>query len=562
MQLINFSVSNFRSITSAHKVTVSNTTVLIGKNNEGKSNLLRALQVAMELLQRHALEGRRPAALRALSHRRGPYSWQRDFPVQLQERKTSTETTFKLEFRLDDEEIQEFREAIGANLNGTLPLEIKVGRDGMPDIRLRKSGKNTKSLSAKSEKIAHFIALRIFFNYIPAVRTDKEALEVVSGMLSEELEQLESDEDYQKALAVIKELQRPVLQDLAKRIEAPLAEFLPNIKSVEIEIPENKRRFNLRRDFNIIVDDGTPTSLEYKGDGVKSLAALGLLKHTARRKGASIIAIEEPESHLHPGAIHQLNEIVGSLSSNNQVIISTHNALFVDRERIKSNIIVDGGRATPAKSVAAIRDLLGIRASDNLTNANFALVVEGNEDAKALAALIPVLSQKAGKALKERTLIIEPVSGAGNLSYKLSLLKNSLCSTHALLDDDRAGRDAFDKAERNSLVSVATSTFTVCPNMQEAEFEDVLNVDLYRERVLDQFGVDLKVAGFRGNGKWSDRMKTAVQQNGKRWTTNLESQLKACVADAVVLNPKDALNRHKRQSIDSLVRSIDRMLGS
>jgi len=562
MQLINFSVSNFRSITSAHKVAVSSTTVLIGKNNEGKSNLLRALQVAMELLQRHAREGSRPAALRVLSHRRSPYSWQRDFPVQLQERKKSTETTFKLEFRLDEEEINEFREAIGVNLNGTLPLEIKVGRDALPDIRLKKSGKNTKALSTKSGEIAHFIALRIFFNYIPAVRTDKEALEVVSGMLSEELQQLESDEEYQKALAVIKDLQRPVLQDLAKRIEAPLAEFLPNIKSVEIEIPENQRRFNLRRDFNIIVDDGTPTSLEYKGDGVKSLAALGLLKHTARRKGASIIAIEEPESHLHPGAIHQLNEIVGSLSANNQVIISTHNALFVDRERIRSNIIVDGGRATPAKSVAAIRDLLGIRASDNLTNANFALVVEGAEDAKSLAAIIPTLSQKAGKALKDRVLIIEPVGGAGNLSYKLSLLKNSLCCTHTLLDDDQAGRDAFDKAERSSLVTVASSTFTVCPNFQEAEFEDVLNVDVYRKRILDEFGVDLSVAGFRGKGKWSNRMKIAVEQNGKRWTKKLESDLKACVADAVVLSPKDALNGHKRQSIDSLISSIDRMLGS
>lgn len=47
MELVNFSVTNFRSITKAHKVSVSDTTVLIGRNNEGKSNLLRALDVAM-----------------------------------------------------------------------------------------------------------------------------------------------------------------------------------------------------------------------------------------------------------------------------------------------------------------------------------------------------------------------------------------------------------------------------------------------------------------------------------------------------------------------------------
>ena len=562
MQLVNFSVSNFRSITKAHKVAVSETTVLIGKNNEGKSNLLRALQIAMELLQRHAVEERRNVARTALWASRDPYHWQRDFPIQLQERGRAAQTTFKLEFLLNDEEIAEFKETIGSSLNGTLPLEITVGRDGAPEISLKKPGRNTKALSTKSGEIAHFIARKIFFNYIPAVRTDREALEVVSGMLSQELESLEENDDYRNALAVIQDLQRPVLEDLAKRIEAPLAEFLPNIKSVEIEIPESRRRFNLRRDFNVIVDDGTPTSLEYKGDGVKSLAALGLLKHTARRTGASIIAIEEPESHLHPGAIHQLNEIICSLATNNQVIISTHNALFVDREKIESNIIVDGGKATPAKSVSAIRDLLGIKASDNLTNANYALVVEGSEDVRSLSALLPTLSQKIAKALKDRAMIIEPIGGAGNLSYKLSLLHGALCTTHTLLDDDDSGRAAYEKAERDSLISVASSTFTVCSGMPQSEFEDVLNVDLYKEEVLEQFGVDLSVAGFRGNGKWSDRAKVAFEQNGKRWSDNVSMEVKACVANAVVKKPRSALNAYKRGAIDALVRALERLLES
>ena len=47
--------------------------------------------------------------------------------------------------------------------------------------------------------------------------------------------------------------------------------------------------------FDIIIDDGSPTSIAFKGDGVKSLAALGLLKDRKKRSGSSIIAIEEPE---------------------------------------------------------------------------------------------------------------------------------------------------------------------------------------------------------------------------------------------------------------------------
>ena len=123
----------------------------------------------------------------------------------------------------------------------------------------------------------------------------------------------------------------------------------------QLEISESSRRFSLRRDVSVVIDDGTPTLLEYKGDGVKSLAALGLLKSQNAPTGASILAIEEPESHLHPAAIHQVHEIIRSISQTSQVIVTTHNPLFVDRENIKSNVIVTNGGATPAKNIAAIK---------------------------------------------------------------------------------------------------------------------------------------------------------------------------------------------------------------
>ena len=333
MRLVNFSVTNFRSITSAHKIAISDTTVLIGKNNEGKSNLLKALQVSMELLQFHAFSERRN--LRVGRSDSEAYSWKRDFPIQLQERKGVSQTIFKLEFLLDDEEIAQFKKEMGSSLNGSLPLELRVGSDNRTDIKLRKPGKNTRALSDKSGKIADFVGRRIHFNYIPAIRTDAEALEVISRMLSSELRVLENEQEYQDALAVITKLQEPILDGLAARLQVPLAEFLPSIKNVKIEIPETSRRVGLRRDFSVIIDDGTPTNIAYKGDGVKSLAALGILKNMHRRAGASIIAIEEPESHLHPGAIHQLVDIIKSLAEENQVIITTHNPLFVDRSNIK-----------------------------------------------------------------------------------------------------------------------------------------------------------------------------------------------------------------------------------
>lgn len=558
MQLINFSATNYRSITAAHRIAFSNVTILIGKNNEGKSNLLRALEAAMLILQQHALsESRR---VRSYTTDVASYVWKRDFPIQLQSRRSSTQTILKVEFLLDDAECQEFKQEIGPTLNGSLPLEIKIGKDQEPQIRFVKSGKGTKALASKSSAIARFVANRIHFNYIPAIRTDNTTTDLISTLLSQELRTLEKDPRYLEALETIAELQQPVLDELATRVHGPLKEFLPNIKAVKLEISESGRRYSLRRDVSVVVDDGTPTSLEFKGDGVKSLAALGLLKSQNARKGASILAIEEPESHLHPAAIHQVNEIIQSISQTSQVILTTHNPLFVDRANIKSNIIVTDGGATPAKTISTIRDLLGIKASDNLTHANYALVVEGEEDAIAMKALLPVLSEKIGKALRNNHLIIEPIGGAGNLSYKLSLLKNALCATHTLLDGDQAAKEAYTKAERDSLISVANCTFITCNGMPESEFEDCIDLNVYKDMILAEQGVDLTSNKFRGNAKWSQRLRSTFLDQGKPFTDALCGQTKYLVASAVARTPRASLNEHKRNSIDALVAALERMV--
>ena len=142
MQLVQFSATNYRSITSAHRITFANVTVLIGRNNEGKSNLLRALEAAMNLLKQHAL---------VFSNRNRrlltgdlAYIWQRDFPIQLQHRRRSTQTILKLEFSLDDDECRQFKDEIGSSNNGSLTLEIKIGKDQDPQIRLAHLEMNSK----------------------------------------------------------------------------------------------------------------------------------------------------------------------------------------------------------------------------------------------------------------------------------------------------------------------------------------------------------------------------------------------------------------------------------
>ena len=566
MQLLSFSVTNYRSITAAQGVSLSQKTILIGRNNEGKSNVLRALQTSMHLLQRHALGEMRLSRSTLLTDEPyatdANYRWERDFPLKLQKRSGPRHTVFRLEFGLSEDETAELKAVISSNLRGTLPLEITIGRESNPEFRVVKPGTGTKSLAQKSQKIAKFVAERIHFSYIPAVRTDRDTLELIRRLLSQELRTLERDPKYQSALVTISALQQPILDKLGSQVQSALQTFLPSIKDVKIEISESGRRYALRHDVAVTIDDGTATSIEHKGDGVKSLAALGLLRSQQVRPGASILAIEEPESHLHSGAIHQINEIINSISETTQVILTTHNPLFVDRTKVEANIVVTEGGAKPAKNIGVIRDLLGVRVSDNLSSASFALIVEGNEDAVALRALLPVLSEKIGRALRNHQMVIEPIGGAGNLAYKLSLLRTFLCGTHTLLDGDDAGRAAFAKAEKEGLISVAACTQILCKGFREAEFEDCIDISVYAAAIETEFGVDLNRTEFRGNEKWSMRLKNCFMTQGKDMNATLLARVKTVVAKAIERSPQNALDEHKRSSIDALVIALERAVAA
>jgi predicted ATP-dependent endonuclease of OLD family len=488
------------------------------------------------------------------------YNWRRDFPVSLQSRTRGHESIFRIEFSLDDDEVAEFRETIKSNLNGNLPIEIRFGKANDAEIHVPKRGPGGTALSAKSSRIAKYVADRIEFIYIPAIRTEDEALGVVQEMLSAELSKLESNKEYVAAIAKIAELQEPILDKVSASIKKSLKQFLPSINSVSVRVPPSARKIALRSQCRVEIDDGSRTLLEYKGDGVKSLVALGLLKDRKKFSGASIIAIEEPESHLHPGAMHSLREVVESLAGDNQVVITTHCPLFVDRGSVSRNIIIDSSSAKPARDISTIRKLLGVRAADNLVNASHVLVVEGDEDVTALKAILPTLSPTIAKGLKQHHLVIEPIGGAGNLPYKLTLLANALCVSHVFLDGDDAGRTAFQKAEDDGLIKQSEVTFVNCRGMPASELEECFDRTIYAAEVQAEFGVDLSDTAFRGNNKWSDRAKACFEKQGKLWNNRVEAQLKAVVATAIAKKPNEALSPHRRSSLDALVVALEAKL--
>lgn len=562
MELVSFSVSNYRSITSANKLPIRRPTVLIGPNNEGKSNILRALVASLQFLA--SLGGVRLNKDRITSvvRSRDTFDWPRDFPVSLQAKTPDGESVFELEFRLSPGEIDEFRTEVKSSLNGTLPIQLRFGA-GETKLIVLKQGMGGVALTKKAQVIARFVARHINIAYIPAVRTASAATKIVDELVERELAAIETQPEYKVALKALADLQAPVLAQISANIKSTLKEFLPNIKDVVVQISDDARYRALRRSSEIIIDDGTATALDKKGDGVQSLAALSLMKH-ASHSGSSnrhlVLAIEEPESHLHPRAIHQLKDVLDELSTRHQVILTTHCPLFVDRTNLKSNILVNNKKASPARSIGELRETLGVRAADNLRNAEIVLIVEGEEDRKALAALLPAASKRIGTALQTGFVAIDTLGGGSNLSYKLGQLRDTLCTCHSLLDHDKAGLNASARAEAEGLTAAADVTHVICPGLDESEFEDMLEESLYSDYIRNKHGASLQTPKFKGKRKWSDRMKAAFEHQGKVWSSKVEGQIKADVAELIVSSPAKALNVHKRGAFDGLVVSLEAKL--
>ncbi len=564
MKLVAFSVRNYRSIVEAYKLSLGNYTVLVGRNNEGKSNIVKAIALSLSQLtkSRPYRRARRAPMRYYRSGFRFDYDWLRDFPVSLQERHPDGRSEFTLEFELTDDDFVKFRQNVEVNLTTNLKIKLGFGPDDVSFEVLMK-GRGKKTLNTKPTEISDFIRTHFSSQYISALRPSEMALELVNGLLEGELLGLESNPDYQRLIRELQDLQQPILDKIAGKLKVTVADFVPGVKGVRIT---NELARAFRTSFNILVDDGVETELSSKGDGIISLTTMSLMKHVSEEgigEESLILLIEEPESHLHPEAIHGLRQVLKDISKDQQVVITTHSPILVERERVSQNILVRDGRAARARRISDIRDALGIQMSDNLIGAYAVLLVEGEEDRTLLLSWLSALSPQLRSALSRRVLVIDHLGGATNLHYKVTFYKRNVYNIHAFMDNDDDGRKSTQDALDKKVLDPADYNLAACQGMQNSEIEDLLDLSVYAPAVSRGFGVNLDHARFRhSRAKWSDRVGEFFQLSGKMWNKSEKSKVKRVVVDACVAQGISSLNPHRRGPIDTLVASLSAKLAA
>lgn len=561
MKLVAFSVQNYRSIKSTPRIELSNLTVLVGPNNEGKSNLLSALVCALTMAQE------RPGR-RTLLTSRSPYVFQRDYPIHQQSRATAKPSKFMLEFELDAADKAEFRRRVGSKLSGTLRIQLSVNKDGEVTFSVQIQGPAQKALSAQQPQISVFISNRLQFQYIGALRSEEQSQEIVEIMVSRALMDLEKNADYQKALKLIEAAEKPLLERVSTNVESSLRPFLPSLTKVSTQISKEQRSRALRRSVEMWLDDGTSTPLTQKGDGVKSLVAIALAKAAAELSAEGrnlILAIEEPEAHLHSGAIHSLKSLLETIALERQVIISTHEPALVRRDNLGANVLVENNKANPATSLEEVRRVLGIQLGENLVSPDLIVLVEGPNDENLLEAYIASNFPKLKGVLQGGRLAFRALNGAANLPHQLRFYRSLVCDTLAFIDDDTEGENAYRKAQEDGLIDALNTFQCSCLGLKEAELEDLIDPGIYSASLYSELGISkLRPKSSRAQkAKWSTRIAAVLVESGKPKTDidALVAQAKYIVATQAAASPSTCFVPALTGPIDALVGAIERKLG-
>jgi hypothetical protein len=260
--------------------------------------------------------------------------------------------------------------------------------------------------------------------------------------------------------------------------------------------------------------------------------------------------------------MHTLKIVLQELREKNQLVLTTHSPLFVNRTHSAANIIVNNNKARASNSIAEVRQVLGVRASDNLQLAEVVLIVEGEEDKVALEAILREYSEPLKESLDSGKLAVESLNGGSNLAYKAGLLRDSLlCNCHAFLDSDAAGKAAASKALEQGVLQVADINFASAMDRKgQSEIEDLYDPAVYREFLKNLYGVDIDSNPKFKNSKkkWSDRMAEVFAFEGKPWDDSIKAGLKGALSRHIALNAKTAIHPHRVGTITSLVGALER----
>ena len=139
--------------------------------------------------------------------------------------------------------------------------------------------------------------------------------------------------DGSNAASVLQEIERRSHGDESKRICEILGSIVPNTTRVRPNKHGNKLTLEFTQEW------GEKKRLKFEAFNMSdgTLRALGLLTAVYQSSAPSLVAIEEPEATIHPGALGAVLDILRAASHKMQVVVTTHSPELLDAKWIEDS---------------------------------------------------------------------------------------------------------------------------------------------------------------------------------------------------------------------------------
>lgn len=459
MKIIKIKISNFRSITNLTiDIDENNNFISIcGANNVGKTNILNALALFFN-------------KLKYVPEKDCPYH--KFYGTRGGHYQPKIDVTFKE--GIDVHQITK---------NWNLTKKEKKNNNILFKILWKKNNKeiNKRGVDSFIEKINFF--------YLPSINLAFP--ETIKYIMNSDIIDLETDKTRMSGKKKkMKESIENVLSDLQSILDTLGKNISPLLKKykdgwdVAFDLPKEVNTF---RDLMIgkidfyIKDKSNSKAIDAKGAGLQRLCHVlmhfRILEKLNDNKQTVILAIDEPDVHLHSGLQKKLLNDIKKRIIENQIFVTTHSPIFIDTVRLSNVFLLDqkvedkeyerGKRKSGTKKFNAIstrlvdfnesngisilKDYLGIEDTDNLLFDKYNILVEGEGDKIYLSKLM--------QHFRISIPNIIPCNGADNIIKHLEFYdsiakEESNSSFLIILDNDSEGRKVYNKIKTDKYSNI------------------------------------------------------------------------------------------------------------
>ncbi|MCE8016630.1 AAA family ATPase [Halomonas sp. MCCC 1A17488] len=428
-------ISNYRSIRDEQVLIIGDESTLIGPNNAGKTNSLRAISI---------LFGGYDNAFN--------YDRELDIPFDRQSKKTSIIGLFEI----DESELW-FWDAIDKlhvlqgtkRENNQISLYLYFTETNTPVYNFFTNVKRPQDKKADYSRILRALVSDFISKFqVVYIPSEKSIDDLYRSLLAPRLSS--------KAAAILSSAMEDLdieLNSINKSINNTLRSSQIEGAEVQIEVPGGSLE-NIIGQFSLAVTDEVKTSYTSKGRGLQAAifyASLHWIDERIKEAGQNPVwLIEEPESYMHPELANNSKDMVRKLAKKSISVVSTHSMQFMPKiaEGIHGFNISSGSTIINRfvkfdDACSSLKRSLGIRFSDYYGLANNNVFVEGKWDVYVIKNCVSKVSELSGQPLSllSEALVVEREGTTGLAGFIKAVYEHVRKEVAAVtvLDGDAAG---------------------------------------------------------------------------------------------------------------------------